>query len=223
MEARDERRLLKLQAQLAAVKLLIVDELGYVPLSQTGAERHSVPPGQHAAILDPELWQIVQDKLAANRQERSLAVGAEAPSLLAGLIVDAGGNRMTAAHATKKAKLYRYYVSAPFLPDDRPQAQKGMRVPAGVMEGLVLERLRALFSSRIDVGDAIAPLDIVARALDAALRNAFGLSERWLAAPPIELKSLVREIVERVTVAADRIEIRLSRRRPLSAAPGRRA
>ena len=38
MEARDERRLLKLQAQLASVKLLIVDELGYVPLSQTGAE-----------------------------------------------------------------------------------------------------------------------------------------------------------------------------------------
>ena len=38
MEARDERHLLKLQAQLAAVKLLIVDELGYVPLSQTGAE-----------------------------------------------------------------------------------------------------------------------------------------------------------------------------------------
>jgi len=38
MELRDERRLLKLQAQLAAVKLLIVDELGYVPLSQTGAE-----------------------------------------------------------------------------------------------------------------------------------------------------------------------------------------
>jgi hypothetical protein len=39
----------------------------------------------------------------------SLAVGAEAPSLLAGLIVDAGGNRMTPAHATKKAKRYRYY------------------------------------------------------------------------------------------------------------------
>ena len=39
MEARDERRLLKLQAQLIAVKL-IVDELGYVPLSQTGAELH---------------------------------------------------------------------------------------------------------------------------------------------------------------------------------------
>ena len=38
MEARDERRLLRLQTQLAAAKVLIVDELGYVPFSQTGAE-----------------------------------------------------------------------------------------------------------------------------------------------------------------------------------------
>jgi DNA replication protein DnaC len=38
MEAKDERRLLRLQAQMTAVKLLIVDELGYVPLSRTGAE-----------------------------------------------------------------------------------------------------------------------------------------------------------------------------------------
>jgi DNA replication protein DnaC len=38
MEARDERRLLRLQRELQAVKLLIIDELGYVPLSPTGAE-----------------------------------------------------------------------------------------------------------------------------------------------------------------------------------------
>jgi DNA replication protein DnaC len=38
MEARNERRLLRLQKQLAAYRLLIVDELGYVPLSPSGAE-----------------------------------------------------------------------------------------------------------------------------------------------------------------------------------------
>ncbi|HET6746082.1 MAG TPA: IS21-like element helper ATPase IstB [Candidatus Limnocylindria bacterium] len=38
MEARDEKRLLRLQRQLAACTLLIIDELGYVPLSPTGAE-----------------------------------------------------------------------------------------------------------------------------------------------------------------------------------------
>ena len=38
IEARDERRLLNLQRRLARVKLLIIDELGFVPLSKAGAE-----------------------------------------------------------------------------------------------------------------------------------------------------------------------------------------
>jgi DNA replication protein DnaC len=38
IEARDEKRLLRFQKQLASYELLIVDELGYVPLSKTGAE-----------------------------------------------------------------------------------------------------------------------------------------------------------------------------------------
>jgi site-specific DNA recombinase len=168
-------------------------------------------PGQHEAIIDPELWQILQGKLAANRQERALAVGAEAPSLLAGLIVDADGSRMTPTHATKKAKRYRYYVSASLLAGDHPQAQKGMRVPAGDIEALVLDRLRAFFSSRTDIGDALTPFDAEARAFDAALRNAFTLSKRWLVMPPVEMKSLVLDIVERVTIAANRIDIWLSR------------
>jgi len=38
IEARDERRLLNLQRRLARLRLLIIDELGFVPLSKTGAE-----------------------------------------------------------------------------------------------------------------------------------------------------------------------------------------
>ena len=38
MEAKDEKRLLRLQKQLAKYHLLIIDELGFVPLSKTGAE-----------------------------------------------------------------------------------------------------------------------------------------------------------------------------------------
>ena len=66
-------------------------------------------------------------------------------------------------------------------------------------------------TSRTDVSETLAPLDLDAYALDAALRKALKLSERWLAMPPVELKSLVQEIVDRITVAADRIEIQLSR------------
>jgi len=106
---------------------------------------------------------------------------------------------MTPTHATKKAKRYRYYVSA------------SLRVPAGDVEGLVLDRLGAFFSSITDVGDALAPLELDARKLDAALCNASKLSERWLATPPIEMRSLVRDIVEQVIIGSDRIQIRLSR------------
>ena len=168
-------------------------------------------PGQHEAIVDPELWQVVQEKLAANRHERSLKVGVEAPSLLAGLIVDAQGDRMTPTHAVKRAKRYRYYVSASLLADDQTQARKGMRVPAGDIEGLALDRLRTFFASRTDVADALAPLDLDVRVLEIALRNALHLSQRWLAMPPVELTRLVREVVARIIVAVDRIEIRLSR------------
>jgi DNA replication protein DnaC len=38
IEAKDEKRLLRYQKQMAAYELLIVDELGFVPLSKTGAE-----------------------------------------------------------------------------------------------------------------------------------------------------------------------------------------
>ena len=38
MEARDERRLLNLPRQRSRLSLLLVDELGFVPLSRTGAE-----------------------------------------------------------------------------------------------------------------------------------------------------------------------------------------
>ena len=38
MEARDDRRLLNLQRQLARLRLLIIDELGFVPRSTNGAE-----------------------------------------------------------------------------------------------------------------------------------------------------------------------------------------
>ncbi len=38
LEAQDEKRLLRMQKQLAGYKLLIIDELGFVPLSKSGAE-----------------------------------------------------------------------------------------------------------------------------------------------------------------------------------------
>ena len=83
-----------------AVARAVLPKAKYKHVRNQEAYDEAVNPGQHAAIIAPELWQIVQEKLAANRHERSLAAGAEAPSLLSGLIADADGNRMTPTHAT---------------------------------------------------------------------------------------------------------------------------
>jgi DNA invertase Pin-like site-specific DNA recombinase len=175
------------------------------------AHKDRAYPGQHEAIVDPELWRIVQDRLAANRRARSLAVGAEAPSLLAGLIFDSGGDRMTPSHAVKRSKRYRYYISTALIAGGRSEHPKGWRIPAGDIEGLALDRLRLFFESRTDIADALASLNLDARSLEAALRNASALSEGWLAMPFLELRSLVQDIVEQAIIAADRVDIHMNR------------
>ncbi len=103
------------------------------------AHKDNIYPGQHEVIIDSELWQTVQDRLAAGRHERSIAVGAEAPSLLAGLIFDSDGTRLSPTHAVKKGKRYRYYVSTALIKGSRSEHPKGWRILAGDIEGLVLE------------------------------------------------------------------------------------
>ncbi|WP_084679058.1 recombinase family protein [Methylocystis sp. ATCC 49242] len=95
------------------------------------AHRGNVYPGQHEAIVDEELWQVVQDRLAANRRARSLGIGADEPSLLTGLIFDADNNRLSPSHAVKKGKRYRYYVSSTLIKGRRSAHRAGQRIPAG--------------------------------------------------------------------------------------------
>jgi site-specific DNA recombinase len=163
--------------------------------------------GQHEAIIDPNLWQAVQDKLATNRQERALGVGAESPSLLAGLIVDAEGQRLTPTHANKRGKRYRYYISTSLLDGKKRAGQDTFRLPAGEIEGLVLDRLRAFLASRPGLAEAIAPIDLSADALEAVLHHASQLAVRWQTLPSAELMKFVRSSVERVSVATDQVEL----------------
>jgi site-specific DNA recombinase len=80
----------------------------------------------------------VQDKLAADRPEWLMAVGAESPNLLAGLIFDSDGTRLSPTHAVKRGKRYRYYVSTALITGSRSEHPKGRRIPAGDPVGCVL-------------------------------------------------------------------------------------
>jgi len=49
----------------------------------------------------------------ASSVERNEGGKTRQPSLLAGMLFDGHGNRMTPSHAVKKGTRYRYYVSEP--------------------------------------------------------------------------------------------------------------
>jgi site-specific DNA recombinase len=59
--------------------------------------------GQHPALIDDETWAAVRDQVTANAGDHQCKVRAAEPSLLAGLLVDARGERLTPSHAVGKA------------------------------------------------------------------------------------------------------------------------
>src|SRR5689334_7901774 len=84
----------------------------------------------------------VQAHLATNTAERNSGTRTRQPSLLAGMLFDGDGNRMTPIHATKKGTLYRYYVSRSLITDDHTDGSAGLRIPAGEIEQAVTSRIR---------------------------------------------------------------------------------
>ncbi|WP_188699543.1 recombinase family protein, partial [Sphingomonas prati] len=57
--------------------------------------------GAHLPIITPELWDQVQQTLAAGQVERTSGTNHRAPSLLVGILYDMHGRRMSPSHAVK--------------------------------------------------------------------------------------------------------------------------
>ncbi|WP_244406110.1 hypothetical protein [Methylocella silvestris] len=88
-------------------------------------------------------------------------VGARSPSLLAGMVFDEKGERLTPTHAVKKGARYRYYVSASLVRGER-RGSHGRHIPAGDLETLVIGKLRDFFADGGSIRDAYACQDDVA-------------------------------------------------------------
>jgi DNA invertase Pin-like site-specific DNA recombinase len=173
-------------------------------------------PGEHQAIVDRGLWEEVQNKLAANRTERATGVRAAQPSLLAGLIYDDSGERMTPSHANKKGTRYRYYVSQGLVKGPRHKTRRGRRVPAGDLEALVEERLRQFLTSGVEMFGAIE-----AGALDAndhtdLMARADDLAGRWSSLVPAERRGVLTTLIDRIELRPETLEIGIRPGRLLS-------
>src|SRR6059058_5566849 len=167
-------------------------------------------PGQQAALIDDASWSTVRDQLAANtRNHRHRAKAAE-PSLLAGLLVDARGERLTPSHAVKKGRRYRYYVSAALITDAGTDRAQGWRLAAREIEEAVIRILADALTSPVRLverfGAAGIPSDHIPKLLNRAARLAAALG-----GSPVERAKLVRELVEKIIVDEKTIIIKLQR------------
>jgi site-specific DNA recombinase len=144
------------------------------------AYRGELHRGEHEPILDRDLFEAVQAKLAANTVDRRIRLKGS-PAILTGRVFDDRGNRMSPTHSNKLGVRYRYYVSHAIVQKRKAEAGSITRVAAPEIEKLVLDGVRKHCAS---IGKA-EPL------------------------PPVDDRDLIERLVDRIVVKPEAIEVRL--------------
>ena len=163
--------------------------------------------GEHAPIIDQPLWDAVQAHLAANTSERNSGTRTRPPSLLAGMLFDGHGNRMTPTHATKQGRRYRYYVSRPLITNDQTNGSAGLRIPAEEIEQAVTSRIRHWLVDPGSVYQAIRLADPSPQRQLIAQAGEIGKS--WSKIPATRQRALLTALIGRIEVGLNRIDIHL--------------
>src|SRR5689334_20027558 len=164
-------------------------------------------PGEHPAIIDPPLWDAVQEQLRSNTAERNAATRTGQSSLLAGMLFDGYGNRMTPTHAIKKGTRYRYYVSRPLITKDQTGQSAGLRIPAQEIEQLVTSRMRQSLVDPASIYQATRLSDpsmqrrLIARAAE--------IDKIWPELPETRQRAFLSALIERIDIADNQIDIHI--------------
>jgi site-specific DNA recombinase len=152
--------------------------------------------GLQPAIIDIEVWQSVQDKLAsqASRREQKVVRG-ESASMLVGRVFGTDGRRLTPSYAKAGKNQYRYYETA----DDK---QPVIRLPGNDLEKIVLDAITSWLLNPADIRtleprNELATIE-VARALAASLQE-----------NRVEAAAIIRGILTRVQCDGTQLSITL--------------
>nr|WP_281719410.1 recombinase family protein [Nitrosomonas nitrosa] len=146
------------------------------------AHKGQVHQGEHPAVLDRGVWDSAQALLDRNKRVDSNTPRSRTGYLLAGLIFDDRGNRMTPSHVKKRnGERYRYYLSQALLQHRPAEAGTLPRIAAPAIEKLVMDR-----AARIRPSAAADKHD------------------------PAAIAEAVRKLIMRIEVAHDRVTMTLA-------------
>jgi site-specific DNA recombinase len=167
--------------------------------------KKAVFDGEHPAIIDAELWKAVQKQVSDNLRGRRTRARAVNPSLLAGLVFSAHGDRLTPCQTNKKGKYYPYYVAHSLHVHGREAVPDGLRWPGHELEKAVLDNLCWFLMDeprQMDLMGAVGANEAQNR-----LQFANGIA-RGLGTPRFATRREgLQQIVGRITVHTDKIQI----------------
>ena len=158
------------------------------------AHKGKLHPGQQPALIDDESWSTVRNRLADNTRDHRRRGKAAELSLLAGLLVDARGERLTPSHAVKKGRRYRYYVSAALITDAGKDRAQGWRLAAREIEEAVIRNLGRRADQPGQLGRAVWRRRHAERPGSEIARSGgrYGSSARWLTGRTSKARSRAR-------------------------------
>ena len=175
--------------------------------------KDSAYPGEHKAIVDKTLWDKVQAVLAENRVDRTTGADAKYPSLLAGLVFDDSGERLTPTHAVKKGTRYRYYVSKSLITGAAEDHSQGRRIPAGNLEGLVIGRLQTFLADEGAMLSVISNAEKNGAEQKRLIARGHQISGEFPTLTPDAVRSILLMLISRIDIRAEHVEIRICRQR----------
>jgi site-specific DNA recombinase len=168
-------------------------------------------PGEHPAIVEKTLWDKVQAVLGENRIDRATGSDAKQPSLLAGMVFDENGERLTPSHAVKKGTRYRYYVSRALITGAVKSGSTGRRIPAANLESLVITRLRTFLADRGAILDAIQNKHPDEVGQTRLIHRGREIAEELGTLAPDQVRAKLMALLSRVDINRDRVEISIRR------------
>ncbi len=192
-----------------AMRLLLGNPV-YVGKIRHGALIHD---GLHAPIIEQALFDEAQSILAGRRNASVLPGAADGMHLLSGLLFDEAGVPLCPTHATKNGRRYRYYVSRSLLKDskvsksDATPAEQTWRIPTAQIEPLVVSMVRELLRDEVLILDQANEAGLEPTNHATRMQRAAALLVDLSSADPVNAGNAIRQLIKRITLKADRIDI----------------
>ena len=115
-----------------------------------GRIRHKkmIHEGQHPALIDPERWDKIQEKMQDGAARSRAKIAAGTTSRLCGKLFDETGDRLTPSHTKTRAGIrLRYYISHRLVAKSGEANPGGWRLPAEELERKVADLVHSMIAA----------------------------------------------------------------------------